>query len=214
MRIGILGSGEVGRVLGSGLVTLGHQVMMGTRNPAKPEVQTWLKENGSTACTGSFAEAAKFGEKIFFCIRWAGTENAIALAGTSSFVGKMVVDVTNPLDFSTGGPPQMQVDPGTSAGELIQQWLPSSKVVKALNTVTARSMTNGRIGTEDLDMFIAGNDEGAKESVAEILRAWHWIVHDLGGIEQSKLLESFALLSILHGYRTKRWDHAFKMLHR
>jgi len=214
MRIGVLGSGEVGQTLGSGLVSLGHQVMMGTRNPAKPQVQDWVRRNGSRACAGSFEEAAKFGEMLFFCIRWSGTENAIALAGKSSFVGKVVVDVTNPLDFQAGMPPRLTVSPETSAGELIQRWLPSSRVVKALNTLTAKSMVDGHLGNERLDLFIAGNDEAAKRAVSEILTAWSWNTHDLGGIEQARLLESFALLSILHGFRTNRWDHAFKLVYR
>jgi predicted dinucleotide-binding enzyme len=214
MKIGVLGSGEVGRTLGSGLVALGHQVMMGTRNIAKPEVQAWLRENGSLACTGSFAEAAAFGDPLFFCIRWNGAENAIALAGEDAFAGKIVVDVTNPIDFRKGIPPRSAIGPDTSAGEVIQRWLPSSRIVKAFNTLSAKHMTDGRLGGERLDMFIAGNDAAAKKLVEAILGAWHWNVHDLGGIEQSALLESFALMSILHGFRTNRWDHLFKLVYK
>jgi 8-hydroxy-5-deazaflavin:NADPH oxidoreductase len=214
MKIGVLGSGEVGRTLGSGLVALGHQVMMGTRNVAKPEVQEWLRENGSRACIGSFAEAAAFGDPIFFCIRWSGAENAITLAGNGALAGKVVVDVTNPIDFRKGIPPRSAIGSDTSAGQKIQQWLPASRIVKALNTLSAKHMIDGRLGDERLDMFIAGNDDAAKKSVEVILEAWHWNVHDLGGIEQSILLESFALLSILHGFRTNRWDHLFKLVYR
>ena len=213
MRFGVLGSGEVGRTLGSGLVALGHSVMMGTRNTAKPEVQNWVRNTGTHACTGSFAEAAKFGELIFFCIRWSGAENAILLAGQEPFAGKTVVDVTNPLDFQPGVPPRLAITPGTSAGESIQRWLPESKVVKALNTLSARQMIHGRLGDDRLDMFIAGNDAAAKTGVSAILSAWHWKTHDLGGIEQSALLESFALLSILHGFRTNNWNHLFKLVY-
>jgi hypothetical protein len=214
MKIGVLGSGEVGRTLGSGLVALGHQVMMGTRNITKPEVQAWLRENGARASTGSFAEAAAFGDPLFFCIRWNGAENAITLAGQGAFAGKVVVDVTNPIDFRKGIPPRSAIAPDTSAGEMIQRWLPSSRIVKAFNTLSAKHMTDGRLGDERLDMFIAGNDAAAKRSVEVILGAWHWNVHDLGGIEQSSLLESFALMSILHGFRTNRWDHLFKLVYK
>jgi predicted dinucleotide-binding enzyme len=214
MKIGVLGSGEVGRTLGSGLVALGHQVMMGTRNIAKPEVQTWLRENGPRVCAGSFAEAATFGETLFFCIRWSGAENAIALAGRGAFAGKVVVDVTNPIDFAKGIPPRPAIGSDTSAGEIIQRWLPASRIVKAFNTLSAKHMTDGRLGDERLDIFIAGNDAAAKKTVEAILAEWHWDVHDLGGIEQSALLESFALLSILHGFRTNRWDHLFKLVYK
>lgn len=212
MRIGVLGSGSVGRSLGNGLVRLGHQVKMGSRNPAKGEVAEWRKEAGPNASAGSFRAAAQSGEVIFLCTSWSGTEEALRLAGPENFTGKVVVDVTNPLDFSQGPPPKMAVDSSTSGAEKIQGWLPGARVVKAFNTITAAFMTDGSIGTEKLDMFIAGDDADAKRIVMDFLSAFKWNTHDLGGLEQSRLLEYFALLWIAYGFKNNIWNHAFKLI--
>jgi 8-hydroxy-5-deazaflavin:NADPH oxidoreductase len=108
------------------------------------------------------------------------------LAGPENLKGKIVVDVTNPLDFSAGPPPKLAVVYPSSAGDLVQSWLPGAKVVKAFNIVTAKYMIDARLEEGVADLFIAGNDDGAKAMVAEIAKAWHWgSVHDLGAIAQS-----------------------------
>ena len=197
-----------------GLVALGHQVMMGTRNTATTRGPGVAPRERISCLHRIVRGGRRIGDPLFFCIRWNGAENAIALAGVEAFAGKIVVDVTNPIDFRKGIPPRSAIGPDTSAGEVIQRWLPSSRIVKAFNTLSAKHMTDGRLGDERLDMFIAGNDAAAKKSVEAILGAWHWNVHDLGGIEQLALLESFALMSILHGFRTNRWDHLFKLVYK
>src|SRR5512139_1819069 len=101
MKIGVLGTGDVGRALGAGFAALGHEVKIGSRNPQKPEVREWLKKVGAKASAGTFAEAAAFGEIAVLAISWTGIENAIRLASPGNFAGKAVIDVTNPLDFST-----------------------------------------------------------------------------------------------------------------
>lgn len=212
MRIGILGSGVVGRTLGSGLVKLGHEVKIGTRDVHKPDVAEWLKSNGAKASAGSFADAARFGEILFLCTFWAGTDNAIGQAGPDNFKGKVVVDVTNPLDFSGGVPPKMAVGHTTSGGEIVQKLLPGAKVVKAFNIITASRMIDGSYGNEKLDMFIAGNDAGAKKTVTDILTAFKWNTFDLGGIEESRILEYYAMLWITVGFKTNSWNHVFKMV--
>jgi len=212
MKIGIIGTGTVGQTLGTGLIKLGHEVKIGSRNPQKPEVQTWLKNNGNKATAGSFAEAATFGEVVFICTSWAGTQQAIQLAEPKNFKGKVVVDVTNPLDFSQGMPPTLAVGHTTSGGEMVQQWLPEAKVVKAFNIVTAAYMINGKFPEGNLDMFIAGNDEAAKKTVTDFLTAFNWNTHDMGGIEQARIIEPFAMLWITWGARNNTWTHAFKLL--
>ncbi len=209
MKIGILGTGEVGRSLGTGFKKLGHEVMIGSRDIQKKELQDWAKETGGKP--GTFADATKFGEVVFICTGWSGTQNAIALAGESNLAGKVVVDVTNPLEFSTGKP-RLAVGYTDSAGEQVQRWLPGSKVVKAFNIITAKFMTDGRLPDGQLDMFIAGNDPGAKETVKEFLTAFHWNTHDLGGIEQARLLEPFAMLWIWLGVTSNSWNHAFRLI--
>ncbi|MFZ1685631.1 MAG: NAD(P)-binding domain-containing protein [Candidatus Zixiibacteriota bacterium] len=209
MNIGILGTGEVGRTLGTGFIGLGHDVMIGSRDAQKPELQEWAKKNGGKA--GTFADTATFGEVILLCTNWSGTENAIKLAGVSNFNGKLVIDVTNPLSFANGVP-QLAVGFSDSGGEIIQRLLPNAKVVKAWNTITAKFMTDGRFPEGNCEMFIAGNDGPSKEKVREFLTSFYWNTHDLGGIEQSRLLESFAMLWIWFGVRTGIWNHAFKLV--
>jgi len=212
MKIGILGSGSVGQTLGRGFLALGHEVKIGTRDTKKPEVVSWVKTSGPKASSGTFSEAARFGEVVFLCTFWAGTENALALAGRENFRGKVTVDVTNPLDFTKGMPPRLAIGHTTSGGETVQEWLPDAKVVKAFNTSTAAFMIDGKHGNDQLDMFIAGNDPAAKKTVTGMLTQFHWNTHDLGGIEQSRILEYFAMLWIRYGALNNVWNHAFKMV--
>ena len=213
MRIGILGTGDVGRVLGSGLASLGHEVKIGSRTPQKPEVKEWLKAAGPKTSAGSFAEAAAFGEMAVLATLWIGTENAIKLAGSQNLAGKMVIDTTNPLDFSTGTP-RLSVGHTDSAGETVQRWLPQSRVVKAFNHVGNAHFIKPQFPDGPPTMFICGNDGGAKKIVSGLLEAFGWAVIDIGGIEGSRLLEPLAMLWILYGFRTSTWSHAFKLLRR
>jgi predicted dinucleotide-binding enzyme len=212
MKIGILGSGTVGQTLGRGLLALGHEVRIGTRDAKNPKVTDWVAASGPKASSGTFADAAGFGEVIFLCTLWAGTENALRMAGSEHFSGKVVVDVTNPLETVEGYGPRLAIGHTTSAGEKVQEWLPVSRVVKAFNTITAAFMIDGRFGSEKLDMFIAGNDAVAKKVVAGFLTHFHWNTHDLGGIEESRILEYFAMLWIRYGVINNVWNHAFKMV--
>ena len=214
MKIGILGTGTVGRTLGTGLIGLGHSVMLGSRDAAKPGLVEWAAANGDSAQAGTFADAAAYGELLFLCTGWDGTQNALNLAGHHNFAGKILVDVTNPLDFSHGTPPRHAVAGTSSGGEMVQEWLPESHVVKAFNIVTAAFMVNGAFAEGNADMFIAGNDDTAKAAVGEIVTAFNWNCHDLGDIHASRLLEDFALLWIAHGFRTGTWNHAFKLVRR
>jgi predicted dinucleotide-binding enzyme len=213
MKIGILGTGDVGRVLGAGFAALGHEVKIGSRNPQKSEVKEWLKKAGATASAGTFAEAAAFGDLAVLATAWTGTENAVKLAGPPNLAGKTVIDVTNPLDFSAG-PPRLSIGNTDSAGETVQRWLPQSKVVKAFNHVGNAHFVNPRFPDGPPTMFICGNDAGAKKTVTGLLEAFGWSVVDMGGIEGSRLLEPLALLWITYGFRTNTWGHAFKLLRR
>lgn len=122
MKIGVVGSGVVAQQLGLGLIKLGHEVKLGTRDVSK--LNEWKKQAGGKASAGSNEEAAKFGDLILLATGWAGTENAINLAGKSNFSGKTVIDVTNPLDFSKGSPPRLDASPGNSGGEKSSKMAP------------------------------------------------------------------------------------------
>ncbi|MBI3183224.1 MAG: NAD(P)-binding domain-containing protein [Myxococcales bacterium] len=212
MRIGILGSGDVAKSLGAGFLMLGHQVKLGSRSPAK--LGEWVGKSGPKASSGTFAEAAEFGELAVLATLWSGTENALELAGPGNLSGKVVLDATNPLAFSTGGPPGLALGHKDSGGEQVQRWLPDSMVVKAFNTVGHAHMVRPSFPGGPPDMFLCGNDEGARRTVGEFCSAFGWGVVDLGGIEAARLLEPLAMVWILHGIRGGSWNHAFKFLRR
>ncbi|MBV8171319.1 MAG: NAD(P)-binding domain-containing protein [Candidatus Eremiobacteraeota bacterium] len=213
MKIGVLGSGDVGRVLGAGLIGLGHEVMIGSREPASDKLLQWKDANGPRASTGTFAQAAAFGELILVATLGTGTQHALQLAGSENFNGKVVIDTTNPLVFPDGGPPGLEVGWNDSRGEQIQRWLPGARVVKAFNIVGNNHMVKPDFPCGPPDMFIAGNDAAAKESVSALLRGLGWNVIDIGGIAGARVLEPLCILWVLYAMQTRTRDHAFKLLH-
>jgi predicted dinucleotide-binding enzyme len=196
MKIGMLGSGMVGRILAAGLVARDHSVVLGSRTPGRAELTRWREQTGEQACSGSIAEAAAFGEIAFLATDWAGTEEAIELAGPGRLSGKVVVDVTNPLDFSSGMPPRLDLGHADSGGEQVQRWLPGARVVKAFNTVPAERMVDPDGGRGRPVLFMAGNDSEAKAVVAELARSLGWYPADAGPLRHARLLEPLALLWI------------------
>ena len=211
IRIGVLGSGDVGKVLAAGFVGLGHQTKIGSRDPQK--LKDWAAATGELASTGTFEEAARFGDLIVLATLGTAAAEAIRLAGIENFESKVIIDATNPLDFSTGQP-QLSVGHTDSLGEQIQRMVPKARVVKAFNTVGNAHMVHPRFPGGPPDMFICGNDDEAKKIVSQICSQWGWGVIDIGGIEGSRYLEPMCLVWVRHGMRSGGWNHAFKMLHR
>ncbi len=192
MKIGILGTGMVGESIGTKLIQLGHQVTMGSRTPANEKGTAWAKKSGAGASLGTFAEAAAFGEIVFNCTKGEGSLEALKLAGAAHLSGKVLVDVSNPLSFSNGNPPSLTVCNTDSLAEQIQRAFPGTKVVKALNTVNSTLMVNPTlVANGEHDLFVCGNDAGAKAKVTEILtRGFGWKhVTDLGDITNARAME-------------------------
>ena len=216
MKVGIIGSGDVGRKLADGFIELGHSVRIGSRDPNQSKITEWIDKHGKeNASSGTFADTAVFGEIIVLATLWTGTSEAIHLANPQNLANKVVIDVTNPLDFSKGMPPSLIIGHTDSAGEIIQRMLPDSKVVKSFNIVGNPHMIHPDFPGGKPTMFICGNDEGAKKIVTnDILSRFGWETIDIGGIEGSRLLEPLALLWILHYFRTGSGDHAFKLLNK
>ena len=210
MRIGVLGTGDVGKALGRGFLALDHQVMMGSRDASSEKVVSWVKAAGGGASGGTFAEAAKFGDVVLLACLGSAVESVIELAGPDNLAGKVLVDATNPLDFSHGMPPRLAE--GLSGGERVQQAAPGARVVKAFNTVGNADMVKPDFPGGPPDMFLCGNDDAAKGTVGEICRAFGWGVVDLGGIDASHYLEALCIIWVRHGARTGGWRHAFKLL--
>ncbi len=217
MKIGILGSGDVGRRLGDGFIELDHKVKIGTRNSKKDEILQWINKHGKEegkALVGTFAEAASFGEIIVVATLWDGTLNAIKMADPMNFEGKIVIDVTNPLDFSNGMPPKLALGYSDSAGETIQRLIPQAKVMKAFNTVGNPHFIHPEFNDGGPPtMFICGNDDETKKFVIDnFLDKFGWETIDIGGIEGSRILEPLALLWITLYFRTGTGNHAFRLL--
>jgi predicted dinucleotide-binding enzyme len=197
MKIGILGTGMVGKTLGTKLVSLGHEVKMGSREAGNAEGTAWTKSAGQGASEGTFADAASFGEMVFVCLRGdVALPVAMALAkdpGFRKLKGKIFVDVSNPLDVSKAMPVPLLSDLSntTSLGEEVQKALPESLVVKALNTVNCEVMVNPSLVNGESDLFICGNDAGAKRRVTEVLHSFGWKDPiDLGDISNARGTES------------------------
>jgi predicted dinucleotide-binding enzyme len=193
MKFGVLGSGMVGSTIATKLVSLGHEVKVGSRNAANEKAASWVASAGRGASQGSFADAAAFGEIVFNCTAGTGSIDALRSAGASALRGKVLVDIANPLDFSKGMPPTLFVSNGDSLGETIQRTFPETKVVKALNTVNANVMVNpGRVPGET-DVFVSGNDAGAKAQVTRLLKeefGWKTVI-DLGDITAARATEAY-----------------------
>jgi predicted dinucleotide-binding enzyme len=212
MRVGILGTGDVAKALGNGFVTLGHEVMMGSRSANNEKALAWVKSAGSKASAGTFEDAAKFGEVVLLCTLGVANESAISLAKVETFSNKVVIDTTNPLDFSGGMPPKLAISGNDSGGERVQRLLPGAHVVKAFNIVGNAFMFRPEFPGGPPDMFICGNDDGAKKKVTEILKDFGWPTIDIGGIECSRYLEAMCIVWVLAGARSGNWNRAFKML--
>lgn len=212
MRIGIIGSGPVAQVLGTGYLGKGHDVGLGTRDAAK--LDGWLSGAGARASVGTFAEAAVFGEVVFLSVNAAALDSAIALAGKDNFDGKTVIDLSNPMDFSGGIPPRFTATVGDSLGERVQRMLPGANVVKAFNSIGVAVMTDPFFDGEAATHFIAGDDAAAKAEAAGLIREFGWEVEDVGGIDQSFFLEALASLWVNYALKTGHWTQAFKLLKR
>ena len=209
MKIGILGSGSEGQTLGRGFAARGHEVRIGTRDPAK--LTAWRAAVGPLVSVTSGAECARWADLIIVSILGSAVEEALRLAGVEHFAGKLVIDASDPLVFD-GGRPELFVGTTDSLGERVQRWLPEARVVKALNTVFAAVMIEPALSGGDPDMFIAGNDPGAKQQVRDLLAAFGWSVVDLGGIENARWLEALSLLWVVYSHQTGKVNHAFKLL--
>jgi predicted dinucleotide-binding enzyme len=212
LKVGILGTGQVGRTMGTGCIDLGYGVMLGSRNNDSHRASEWAQGAGEEASTGTFQEAAAYGNVIILAVRGAGAEDAIRAAGVENFSGKIVIDVTNPLDFPENEPPTLFTAGSESLGERIQTLLPDSRVVKAFNCVGANLFVKPHFGAERPDMFLAGNDVDAKRVISGLCEKWGWRPIDVGGVDAARALEPLVLLWMRYGSVTGKWTHAFKLL--
>jgi len=212
MKIAVIGSGDVGQALAKGLVEVGHRVMIGTRDTQKKELKWTKKHSKQSLSVGSYAEASDFCEMAILAIAWHATENVLAII-RPELAGKIVIDVTNPLIFLEDESPQLAVGHNMSAGEMVQQTLATSHIVKTLNTINYRNMVKPDFKQGVPTMFMCGNNESAKLHVKELLVEIGWEdIQDIGSIEKSRLLEPLCLLWVEYGIVNDTWDHAVTFL--
>lgn len=198
MKISVLGTGMVGRAHAARLIELGHEVMVGTKDAAKtmsnnqpdqmgnPPYSEWAKSNTKVQ-TGTFSDSAKFGELIINALK--GDAAIEVLKSIESELGtKVMIDLSNPLDFSNGMPPSLFVNNTDSLGEQIQKAVPGVKVVKTLNSTNAYIQVNPKqLANGDHHMFVSGNDADAKEKAKELLKEYGWTnIIDLGDITTAR----------------------------
>jgi predicted dinucleotide-binding enzyme len=195
MKIAVLGTGVVGETIGSKLIQLGHEVKMGSRSTGNEKGLAWADKNGATASLGTFNDAAAFGELIFNCTKGMEAISILKSIDAQNLHSKILIDLTNPLDFSNGMPPSLSVCNTSSLGEEIQHNFPDTHVVKTLNTMWCGLMVNpGMIDNGDHINFISGNDASSKEKVKTILKEFGWNdenIMDLGDITAARGTEMY-----------------------
>jgi len=213
MKYGILGSGDVARSLAQGLLTVGHQVLLGTSRPDK--LNDWHQSH-SSALLGSFSQAADFGEVLILAVRGSAAEETLRMAGAEKLAGKVILDATNPIAMS-GMPPKDGVlsfftPANSSLMEILQGHFPQARFVKVFNSVGHAYMFRPKFPGGMPTMFLCGNDPQAKALTMELLDQFGWEGEDMGGAASARAIEPLCVLWCLRGFLFNRWDHAFKLL--
>jgi len=211
MKVGVLGSGDVGKRLAGGFASRGHEVVVGTRTPRNPELTKWASTVQGKVAIGSFADTARQAQLVVLAIHGDAALAALDAAGKANLAGKVLIDVTNPLDFSKGMPPSLFVGTTDSLGERIQKAVPLAKVVKAFNTVGNGQMVDPHVkGQPRLEILIAGNDAAAKGQVTEIAKSFGWTgTIDVGGIDGARWLEAMVPLWVRVGSALNTFAHVW-----
>ncbi len=211
-KVAILGSGTVGLSLAKGFSENGVAVVIGTRDTGKKEIKD-LQTEISEIKAASSIDAVQDADIVVLATSWTGTEAVIKTVGSDNFKGKIVIDVTNPLDFSGGTPPKFALAYPNSGGLQVQEWLQSAKVVKAFNIITSLHMYKPNIAEGAPTMLIAGDDTDAKSEVTDILKQFGWEdVIDMGDITNSYILEAVAMAWINYGFSSSNWVHGWSLL--
>ncbi|MFB9278218.1 NADPH-dependent F420 reductase [Cohnella cellulosilytica] len=209
MNIGILGAGNVGKTLGKGLAMAGHRVLISSRDPHDPKHSSWKQEVGDSEGVASFDDAARFGEIIILALSWSCLKDVVEAIDPGYLKNKTVIDVNNAVYFHNG--PRLLLD--TSAGEIVQTLLPESHVVKTLNTVSDKIMSQPIFKEGIPIMFMSGNNMASKNQVSALLKDLGWVtIVDLGDIRQSRLQESIMLACVISEIQLQSPGSAFTLL--
>jgi predicted dinucleotide-binding enzyme len=209
-KVGVIGSGNVGETLANGFLKHGYDVMRGSREPAK--LGDWKTKAGAKASTGTFAEAASFGEVVVLAVKGTAAEEAVGLCG-AGLAGKLVLDATNPLADAPpqGALVQLFTTHGDSLMERLQKKAPQARFVKAFSSVGASLMVDPKLASKP-SMFICGDDSSAKEQARAILDQFGWETEDMGAATAARAIEPLCVLWCIPGFLRNDWVHAFKVL--
>jgi predicted dinucleotide-binding enzyme len=211
MKVGVLGSGDVAKVLGGGFLNHGHDVMIGTRDAAK--LAGWAERNPKGR-VGSFAEAAAFADLVVLAVKGAVAADALRAAGESNLAGKTVIDATNPIADAppVNGVLKFFTDLDESLMERLQREFESARFVKAFSSVGNARMVDPQFEGGKPTMFICGNDDAAKKTVTEILDQFGWETADMGKVEAARAIEPLCMLWCIPVFTRNQVGHAFKLL--
>ncbi len=213
MKVGVLGSGDVAKALAGGFLKHGHRVVLGTRDAAK--LKDFVAQHQG-AQTGSFADAAKFGELVVLAVKGTVALDALNAAGAVTLAGKPVIDATNPIADAppANGVLKFFTSLDQSLMERLQGAFPDAHFVKAFNSVGNALMVNPQLKGSKPTMFICGNDDKAKAAVRGVLDQFGWETADMGKAEAARAIEPLCMLWCIPGFIRNEWSHAFKLLHR
>jgi 8-hydroxy-5-deazaflavin:NADPH oxidoreductase len=211
MKVGVLGSGDVAKTLGSGFLKHGHDVTLGTRAPGK--LADWAKQNPKSRI-GGFADAAKFGELVVLAVKGTAALDALRSAKATNLAGKPVIDATNPISNAppVNGVLKFFTNFDESLMERLQREFADVRFVKAFNSVGNACMVNPQFSGGRPTMFICGNDEAAKSKVSGVLAQFGWETADMGKAEAARAIEPLCMLWCIPGFLRNDWVHAFKLL--
>ena len=211
-KVGIIGSGIVGQMLGSGFVRHGYPVMIVTRDPSR--LSEWKEKAGPQAYAGSQQEVAAFGEILVLAVTGLPAEEAVRLAGPEHFAGKTVIDTTNPIAQApaTNGVLHFFTSYEESLMERLQRLVPEAHFVKAFNSVGNAFMVNPQFPEGKPSMFYCGNDDGARAEVRAILEQFGHEPEDMGKAEAARAIEPLCMLWCIPGFLRNDWMNAFRLL--
>ena len=210
-KVGVLGSGDVGKQLARGFAAHGYDVTIGSRDPKK--LDAWRQEAGVKVGVGSFEDAARHGTIVVLALHGDATEAVLRAVGPAAFAGKLVLDATNPLDLSRGMPPSLLFGLNDSLGERVQRELPAAKVVKCFNTVSNLKMIDPKFSSGPARMWVCGNDAEAKRSAEAIVKELGWAgTLDVGGIDSARWLEAMVPLWVRAGLALGTWEHMLQVV--
>ena len=212
MPIGILGSGRVGRALGAGLVRVGRDVIIGSREPGREELRAWAERMYGGISVSGIQEAAELCTMAIVAVPWSAVSDTANVVGAAPLRSKVVIDATNPVVFASPREPKFALNGGLSGGEMVQHLFPESFVVKAFNSIAHTHMVHPVFPDGLPDMLICGDDDKAKGLVSELCQALGWATIDVGGISSSRYLEGLGMLGVLVSQRMGSNDHAFTLL--